>query len=291
MALVRLNHLTKQWQGDADGFPGLYLVHRQRVWLFLAKGQQKYLVGPATTDARATTSPGRTTISAAEAIGQTVLSVTATTDTTTDPGTTVSMTAADICGTQTDTSGGDSIEWSTISSTGAGPTVTVGDALVAAAAAGNYFWWFTSRAQRFVLCESAVLRDSNYTDTPLQVYDSVEQYEEGVADKYADGDPTAILIEPLRITTRVTLNSQPTDVTKQIVMTVQYPAEDYDNLTDDIAFPQEYLSALEWELAFRLAPAYGSVWTQVMEQNRQESLAVARRLNPEKSVLYFESAR
>jgi hypothetical protein len=285
LALVRLNHLVKQWQGDADGFPGLHLVHRQRVTLFLAKGQQTYLIGPASTNARATTLYGRTTIDAAEAAGQTVISVTATSDTTTTPGTTSTATASDFIGIEQDDG---TIHWSTVSSISAGDTITIGDALASAAAVGNYVWWFTSRAQRFPAIESAVLRDENYTDTPLTVYTDVREYEEGVSDKYADGDPTCILVEPLRITTRVTLDAQPTDVTKTIVLTVQYPAEDYDDTANDIAFPQEYLAALEWELAFRLAPAYGSVWTPVMEANRQNALSTARRLNPENSVLYFQ---
>lgn len=285
MALSRLNHLVKQWQGDADGFPGLHLVHRQRVKLFLAKGQQTYLVGPASTDARATARYGRTTIDAAEAAGQTVLSVTATTDTTTEPGTSITATASDILGVEQNDG---TIFWTTVSSISAGDTITAGTGLDVAADVGNYVWWFTSRAQRFVLCEAAVLRDENYTDTPIRVYTDVREYEEGVADKYADGQPTAILIEPLALNTRITLNSQPTDVTSQIVLTVQYPAEDYDATSDDIAFPQEYFAALEWELAFRLSPAYGSLWTPVMEANRQNALTIARRLNPENSTLYFQ---
>lgn len=287
LAMVRLNHLVKQWQGDADGFPGLHLVHRQRINLFLAKGQQTYLVGPASTDARATALYGRTTIDAAEAAGQTVISVTATSDTTTNPGTTSTATAADIIGIEQDDG---TIHWSTVASISAGDTITIDDALASAAGVGNYVWWFTSRAQRFPVIESAVLRDENYTDTPLRVYTDAAEYDLGVSDKYSDGTPTAILVEPLRLTTRVTLNSQPTDVTDTIVMTVQYPAEDYDETTNDVAFPQEYLAALEWELAFRLAPAYGSNWTQAMEANRQNAVGIARRLNPENSVLYFQSA-
>ena len=287
LALMRLNHIAKQWSGDADGFPGMHLVHRQRVTLFLAEGQQTYLVGPASSDARATTRYGRTTIDAAEAVGQTVISVTATSDTTTEPGTTITATASDIVGVEQNDG---TIFWSTVSSISAGDTITIGTGLDVAAAVGNYVWYFTSRAQRFVTIESAVLRNENFNDTPLTVYTDVREYDEGVSDKYADGQPSAILVEPLRITTRVTLNSQPTDVTDTIVMTVQYPAEDYDAASNDIAFPQEYLRALEWELAFALAPAYGSVWTPVMEKNRNEALSIARRLNPENSALSFMSA-
>lgn len=284
LALARLNMMVKAMSGRIDMAPGLKIWTRQRITLFLAKGQQSYLVGPASTDARATTQYGRTTIDAAEAAAQTVISVTATTDTTTYPGTTVTMTASDIIGIEQNDG---TIFWSTISSVSAGDTVTIATGLDAAAAVGNYVWWFTSRAQRFVEVESATLIDENRNETELYVYKEVSDYELGVPDKYADGDPTAILVEPLRITTRVTLDSQPTDVTKQIQLVCLYPAEDYDATTDDIAFPQEYFDFLSWELGFRCAPAFGVEFTQTMNGNLTEARTYARNLNPEVSTLYF----
>jgi hypothetical protein len=284
MALARLNMLVKQWQGNSDLAPGLKIWTRQRVTLFLAKGQQTYLVGPASSDARATTQYGRTTLSAAEAAAQTTLSITSNTDTTTFPGTTVTMTAADIVGIELNDG---TIQWTTISGTPAS-TMDISVALTGAAAAGNYVYWFTSRAQRFPLIESAVLRNENLNDMPLYIYGDSEEYDLGVVDKYADGQPTSILVEPLRIATRVTLDSQPTNVAEQIVMTVLYPAEDYDATTDDIAFPQEWLAALSWELAFRLAPAKGRPFTAEMKENKATALAMARSLNPETCDLYYQ---
>ena len=149
-------------------------------------------------------------------------------------------------------------------------------------------WWFTSRAQRFPVIESAVLRDENYSDTQLTIYRTADEYDLGVASKYADGSPTAILVEPLRLNTRVTLNSQPTDVTQTIVMTVLYPAEDYDATTDDIAFPQEALAALSAELGKRCAPSLGVPWTQLRQSNYDTALSLYRNLNPENSVAYFQ---
>ena len=283
-ALVRLNHIVKELSGTADGVQGMKVHLRKTVTLLLAKGQQTYSVGPASGDARASTAVGRTTIRTAEAAAQTVLDITATTDTTTYPGTTVSMTASDIIGIEQNDG---TIFYSTISSTGAGPTVTIGTGLDAAAAAGNYVWWFTSRAQRFPVIESATLRDESYNETPLEIYRDVRAYQQGVVDKYADGDPTAILVEPLLIATRVTLDSQPTDVTKQIILYVQYPQEDYDATSDDIALPQEWLRRIEWELTMALAPVFGKVWTPAMEMNYRNSVARTSALNPEVSDLYF----
>lgn len=283
MALTRLNMLVKQLQGDPDISPWLKILSRRRITLALAKGQQTYLVGPATTDSRASTQMGRTTISAAEAAGQSVLSITSNTDTTTYPGTTLTMTNGDIIGIQLDDG---TIQWTTISGTPTS-TATVSDVLTGAAASGNYVWWFTSRAQRFTTLEAAVLREASGTDSSLNVYRDVREYEQGVSDKYADGDPTAMLVEPLRLNTRITLNSQPTNVSKQIILTALYPAEDYDATTDDIAFPQECFLFLSWELAFLLSASYGR-WTQEMEKNRMTALTRARSMNPEVSSLYFQ---
>ena len=284
LALRRLNVIAKQYQGTSDGAQGLKVHTRQRITLMLAVGQQSYLIGPASTDARASTQIGRTTLSAAEALGQTTLSITSNTDTTTYPGTTLTMANADIIGIELNDG---TIQWTTISGT---PTTTavVVDSLTVAAASGNYVYWFTSRAQRFPVIESAVLREAGYTTTPLDVYNEVRQYEYGVSDKYANGTPTAILVEPLRIATRVTLNSQPTDVQQQIILTVLYPSEDYDATTDDIAFPQEALRFLSWELSFEIAPAFGAAWTPQMEKLRLESRQAWSTLNPENSVLYYQ---
>ena len=283
MALKRLNILAKQLSGGVDGARGIKVWTRQRVTLALAKGQQTYLVGPASTDARASTQMGRTTLSAAEALGQTTLSITSNTDTTSYPGTTITMTASDIIGIELDDG---TLQWTTISGTPS-TTATVADALTGAAASGNYVYWFTSRAQRFPEIEAAVLRDESNDDRPLEIYREVRAYEYGVPDKYSDGSPTSILVEPLRIATRITLDSQPTDVTERIVLTVLYPQEDYDATTDDIAFPQECFGMLSWELAFMLSAAVGR-WTPQMQANRERAMQMYKNLNPETCDLYFQ---
>lgn len=282
MALNRLNQIAKQWQGNSDMAPGMKIWTRQRLTLFLAKGQQRYVIGPAATDARATARYGRTTLSADEAASQTTLSITSNTDTTTYPGTTVTMTASDIIGIELDDG---TIHWTAISGT-PGATADISVGLTGAASSGNVVYWFTTRAQRFPVLEFASLREADGTDTQLSVYSDVEQYE-GLTDKQADGDPTALLFEPLNIATAITFDAQPDDVTKVVNLAVLYPAEDYDQTTDDIAFPQEWFAALSWELAFRLSPSAGR-WTPSMEQNRSNALAMARDLNPQRSSMYYQ---
>lgn len=281
LALDRLNKIIKQYQATADGAPGIPIYTRNRISLVLAKGQQSYLIGPAATDARCSALLGRTTVATAYVSG-TSLSVSAITDTTSYPGTTISMTSADFIGVVLSDG---SIGWTTLNGTPGSSPVTLTAGFSLGAASGNYVYWFTSRAQRFPVLESALIRYSGFNDTPLYVYADARQYDQGVSNKQADGQPTSILVEPLRLNTRVTFDSQPTDVTQQIVMTVLYPSEDMDAAANDIAFPQEGYRFLHWELAFALSPIYR--WTPEMEKQRTEAKAIYLNLNPENSVLHF----
>lgn len=282
-----LNMLVKQHQGPIDGAFGRKAWTRQRVTLFLAKGQQRYTIGPAATDARATTQYGRTTISANEATGQTVLSITSNTDTTTYPGTTVTMTSGDIIGIELDDG---TIQWTTISGSPSS-TATVVASLSSAAAAGNYVYWFTSRAQRPILIESASIRDENRKDTQLGLYTEIEDYER-FPDKQADGIPSSLLVEYQRINTAVTCDVQPTDVTRVIDLSVLYPTEDYDSSTDDVAFPQEAYRALKFLLALDMWGEYKEgdppMW---LEKRALEAKATFDRLNPETTSAFFEPGR
>jgi hypothetical protein len=282
--LKRLNYIVKQWQGNADMAQGLKLHTRQRVTVFLAKGQSQYLIGPS--DSHATTQYGRTTLSAAASANATTISITSNTDTTTYPGTTVTMTAGDYIGIQLSDG---TLFWTTISGTPS-TTATLVSGITASAIQGAYVYWYTNKAQRFPVCEIAVLRNAQTVDVELPMFKEVAQFER-ISNKTQQGDPINLLIEPLRTQTRVTTDFLPQDVTKQIRMTVLYPAEDYDLTTDDIAFPQEWFAALEWELALRICPMFNSVWTPEMDKNYQQATSIARELNPKNTVAYFQPNR
>lgn len=286
LALIRLNLIAKQYGIQSSGM-NLQPIQRQRVTLLLAKGQQTYTIGPASTDSRASTAVGRTTISADEAAAQTVISITSNTDTTSYPGSTITMTASDFVGIELNDG---TIHWTTISGTPAA-TMTIAVQLPSAAAAGNYVWWFTSRAQRLISVEAASLRDENFNDTSLDVYQTLQAYALGNSSKFADSDPTCILVEPLRINTKITLDAQPTDVTKTIALVGLYQQEDYDATANDVAFPQEAFRFLEWELAFALSPGYRgpNQWGTDMEKLRLEARQTFMNMNPETCDLYFQS--
>lgn len=284
LGLSRLNMIAKQEQGSINA-PGLRIWTRQRITMLMAAGQQTYTIGPAATDSRASLQMGRTTVSTAYVSG-TSLAVMAVTDTTSYPGTTISMTSADFIGVELDNG---TIAYTTLNGTPGSSPVTLTAGFSSAAAAGRRVWWFTARAQRFPAIEAAVLRDANMKDVQLGIFRTVEQYDAWVADKYADSDPTTILVEPLRLNTRITLDAQPvaTTIQKMLVLTVLYPAEDYDATTNDIAFPQEYFLFLKWRLMRELSHL-GKPWTAEMIASYNETMSFAKQLNPEVSNAYFQ---
>ena len=279
--LPRLNIVLKRLAAH----PQLTLTpyRRRRITLFLQEGQHEYLIPGSSVFA----SPqhGRTTLDAAEAAAQTVISVTATSDTTTNPGTTFQMKPGDSAGVQQDDG---TIFWSIITARATNDTMTLATGLDSAAASGKYVWWFTEPAARFLDVESALLRNINLTDAPLPVYRIPASYDQGNSNKYADGRPTSIWFEPLAAQSRILLDTQPTEVTDTLVLTVLYPFQDYDAATEELVMPPEALALVEWELALSISPAYGKSWTQEMKDNRQLAWDAARSLNFETSDLYYQ---
>jgi hypothetical protein len=277
LALRELNKLVKQWSHPADGAPGLKVWLRKTIHLFLAEGTREYLLGPS--GVRAAETYYTTTIDVAEASGQTILSVAATT----------SMSNSDIIGVEQDDG---TLHWSTVASFSAGDTVTLALALTAAAAVGNRVFYYTPVASQIYLpyrpleVISAHLRYYN-TDgeaidgTRLDVYfrDELPVFE-SVSNKSDMADPSMLFVEPLRTQTRITLDAAALNVDKLIRMVVLSPADDLDADTDSLAFPPEWIAALEWELAKRCAPAFRAPWAQTHEANWNQATAIARQANP-----------
>lgn len=268
-----LNLIVKQWQGSSDFAQGLKVWSRKRGYVFLQTNKHEYALG--STGWHATNSYSTTTISANEALGQTVLSVTSTTG----------MTAADNIGIQLDDG---SIQWTTISSTGAGPTVTVGAALTAAAAAGNRVFWYTTKLARPISLFQATLLDTNGAESPVEPLTFAEY--ESISKKAEDGDPSGWYYEPQLANGVLYLDSQPTDVTDVLRIVYLSNIQDFDASTDTPDYPQEFNLALVMELAKYLAPVYGRRFDADMMANRNDAVANAKSLYPETSDLFFQSA-
>lgn len=229
-----MNMMLKLWFAD-----GLNIYLRKRATLFLQNDTNTYSLGPSGD--HATDSYSSTTISTAEASGQTVLSVASTTG----------MTAAAYIGIQQDDG---TVHWSTISSTGAGPTVTIAVALTAAAAAGNKVYWYTTKMSRPIAIVQAFIRDGNidYECRETEYGDYWRIY-----DKTTNSRPTKYNYDPQPTNGVLRINYEPTDVTETMELIYHRPIEDLDAGTNDIDVPPEYLEPIKVGTAARVAPEYG----------------------------------
>lgn len=279
MMARKLNMLCKQWMGTPDYAPGLKTWTNKRAYLFLQKGEGVYTLGPTTTATGATnkwaTSYVTTTIGAAEAAGQTVLTMT--------DGSIFSDTNR--IGIQLNTG---YIQWTTVSGAPSGNDVTVAVALTSAAAAGNRVFGYATTAQgrRPLDILSAVLRDTNTTDSPMYPM-SLLGYE-GISVKISETAPKQYYYEAQLTDGVLYFDSEVSDVTDVVRIVYASPTEDFDAAGDDADYPQHWLRALAFGLVVDTCGAFGQeARMPYFKALRDEALAIARNANPETCDAYF----
>lgn len=288
----KLNMMAKQWMGKQDFAPGLKMWTRQRGDLFLSSSLYSYRLGPTGDNwagGIAVTQPNGATYFQNQLIAQSTTAVLSF-----GVGDTSNYTAGDFIVVQLNS--GD-IFSSTILSINAGAgTVTMNAALPSAAGSGNYAWNYTTKAQRPLEIVTAILRDNQNNDTPLN-YMTLETYEQ-LPNKVMPSflsDPTAIYYEAQIGTATTTSNGilytdcgGAQDVTKHIHVVYLQATQDFNNPLDNPEYPQEWYMALCWGLSKQICPMFNAVWTKEMETNYSDALSMARQANSETTQFYFQ---
>jgi len=232
-AAITLNMMLKAWGSS------FYLWGQQQATLFLQSNTHQYALGPS--GAHGTHSYTRTTISADEASGQTVLSVTSETG----------MSASDYINIVLDDG---TSHWTTIASVG---TLTVDDALPSAASSGNSVYFYTTKMHRPLRLIKAYLSDlsTSNQDLPVDIIDRDRYFE--IYDKTQDSTPNMVYYDPQLTNGQLYTNYEQTNMNEHLKLIYQRPLEDFDASTDNPDVPQEYYEQLVYGLAIRLAPEYG----------------------------------
>ncbi len=281
---LKLNMLVKQWMGKADFSPGLKTWTRRRGNLFLHNNTGKYTVGPNATGW--TENFTQLTTTAASISGSNTITVAA--------GTT-GITNGDKIGVQITRDGGNGdIQWTTVSNYVSGTgVITLGANLLAAVAIGATAYDYTTTAQNPLTIESAVLRDSSSSneDVPMTIMASTQDYDmlPSKVDLNNISDPTSIYYEwQLTNSFLFTDVAASQDVRKYLVLTYLEEIQTFVNPTDNPEYPAEWFDPLCWGLSKRSAPMFNVPWTQSMEANYREALAIAQHKGPEKSSLFFQ---
>ena len=268
--LRTLNMMVKQWSGNFDFAPGLKEFSRKRGYVFLQSGQSEYSIGPSGDNA--TLTYVSTTMRISGVASDSALQVVSTTG----------MTAGDYIGIELDSG---AIQWTTISSVTDSDTVAI-SSLTSASSVGNSIFTYTTKLIRPLYIEEAVLRDMDGNDNPIYPI-SLSAYEH-LPSKSADGMPGYFRYENNLTDGTVYLDIEPSDVSYVLRITFIAPAEDYDAVTDTIAYPQEWFYPLSIGLAKLIAPKFGKSWTQDLQDNYTSALSMARSSYAETTDMYFQ---
>mgnify|MGYP001603974646 FL=1 len=237
-----LNAMVKRWQATPN----------MRVWtvtegvLFPQASQYRYAIGSASTD-HATETYYATTLSAAEASGQTVLSATSTTN----------MTVADNIGIVLDSG---LLQWTTISSK-TSTTVTVATALTGAAASGNAVFNYTTKIVRpLKIVDARRYNIAGATDTSISESQGALMARldyQNLPNKAQTGSIVRAFYDPQRESLGyLHLWQPPSAVTDLVKFTAHRPIMDFDAAGDTPDLPQEWIDPIVWNLALAMAPEY-----------------------------------
>ena len=289
----KLNMMVKQWMGNTDFAPGLKIWTRKRADLFLGYTKFAYNLGQL-GDNWVDSTAG---LAYPQAYGQTNVATTVAGGTTVIPVASVSqMNINDYVGIL---NGGD-IFWTRI--TALNPVPNPPTFSIAApglpntiqASGVSYVWNYTNKGIRPLAIITCVLRDIYSNDTPLN-FMTTERYE-SLPTKVAPtniADPTAILYEsqfsnqaPNGILYLDVAGAQ--DVTKHLHCVYLSPTQDLVNPGDAPDYPQQWYSPLCWGAGKQFAPMFDCEWTQTMEQNYQDALAIAKQADPATTDVFFE---
>lgn len=275
-AARELNRMVKSWNNK-----GIQLWRQDDGVLHLTVSTASYSIGTggdhATTDGDAI----KTELSADAASGASTITVDSITN----------MAASDNIGIVLDSG---SVDWTTISGSPSGSTVTLTDALTGAASTDNHVYVYTSLIDRPLRVFNPRRRGADGNDVPI-IPVSREEYM-GTPNKTNTGPPVHVYYDPQLTTGTMYLWPAPDSSDDRIFFTAHLPLQDFDSSADNPDIPQEWLDAMVWNLADRLAIDYpvagqeGVLLRQEIRSRARELLDDAMDFNVEPDSVFFQPA-
>ena len=229
-----LNAMVKAWMSQ-----GIHLWTEEEGTIYLVKGQTTYNL-PGANGSDGTGTPVETTLTAA--------------------GSGTSLTVASIIGiSNADTIGivldNNTIQWTTVNGIPSGSNVTITTGLTSAASSGNNVFTYTTAIPRPISIQSARLRNASGFDKVMDIKPRMDYM--NIPQKTITGSPIILYYTPQLTTGVVYVWPTPSQVSDRLEITYLRTIQDFDASGDNADFPQELLEALTYNLAVRIAPAYG----------------------------------
>lgn len=236
------NRMIKQWQTQ-----NIHLWQREEGYLFIEKSVGEYQLGNASSDAYlcSRTDAVFTTVTPAEAAGQTAISVASSAGMATNDFVAIELTDGNIHKT-------------TITNVNSSVLITIAAALPSAAAAGNSVYSFTSRTNKPLEILSIRRKTEigdNSTTIPLTRLTQDEFML--LPNRQTDGYPTHYYYAPDISDGRLYLYQRPKSADIYFEVTFRRMLEDLDSEGDNMDFPVEWEEPAVYQLAYRLAPDFG----------------------------------
>lgn len=229
-----LNMMLKAWNAD-----GLRLWCKSEGVLFLTAAQEKYDVSSSSSDHHALSSDVvQTTISADEASGQTVISLTSI----------AGIASGDRIGVELDDG---TMHWTTVNGAPAAGTATLTAALTGDASEGAVVFAYTTKLGRPTRVLGARRRDEDGMEVPCSVLERPDYMD--TAHKASSSKVNQVYYDPQRDAGYLYVWPTSDNVTDTVRFTFERPLEDTDTLTETVDLPQEWLEPLAFNLAYRLS--------------------------------------
>ena len=176
-------------------------------------------------------------------------------DTTIEMDSTTGMAASDTIGIVLDD---DTIHWTTIVSVDSATQVTITSGLASAAAADNNVYTYTTalgKPLRIHSVRRATGVGNNETQIPMLELSRDDYF--SLPTKAQNGLPTHYYYNPDLNNGTLYVWPRPNDPELYMRMTFERELEDMDAASNNFDFPDEWLETLTYQLAVRLAPAFG----------------------------------
>lgn len=145
--------------------------------------------------------------------------------------------------------------------------------------------------QRPMRLLEVVRRDSNNTDVPLNPLSKNEYW--GLSSKLSEGTPVSYHYDPQLTNGELSVWQVPSTTTAaEYTLEIVYhlPFEDMDSATNNFDCPVEWLEAIKYGLAVRLAPEYGTDMPQyyALRKDFNDIYEKARSWDTEDTSIFFQ---
>jgi len=147
------------------------------------------------------------------------------------------------------------LQWTTVSGSPSGTTVTLASALTGAASAGNTVYCYQTKLVRPLSISDGFLMNDDGTRTPCQVIPR-EFYNRFSQIPNSSGVPTQLYYDNQANSGYLYTYPTFSSVNQPVYIEWQKPIDDLTLATDDYDMPQEWGEVLKFDLALALSPEY-----------------------------------